>query len=202
MNIPNRITLSRLALSGVLFAVLALMEHGVARSSGTWAWIALALFVVATGTDWLDGHLARKYGQVSALGRVLDPFVDKVVVCGTFVFLSVLFPKFVPGWFTATILAREFLIHALRGYMESTGTDFSARGCGKLKMVLQCFSIGGVIILMGTENPALQGPAYPWKGGLAAATASTLLWLALISTLWSGWQYIQAGMHSLKGAGR
>ncbi|HMS15353.1 MAG TPA: CDP-diacylglycerol--glycerol-3-phosphate 3-phosphatidyltransferase [Planctomycetota bacterium] len=198
MNLPNRITLSRLGLAAVLFLLMALMEHEVIHSLGTWGWVVYVLFIVATGTDWLDGFVARKYGLVSPLGRILDPFVDKVVICGTYVFLTGLFPKFVPAWFTVAILAREFFVNALRGYLESRGIDFSARGSGKLKMILQSVSIGCVLFMMGTAHYGLFASPSPLSGGFVVQTTSILLVLALVSTLWSGWQYLQIGMRSLK----
>src|SRR5258707_1313425 len=95
-NLPNRITLARLAASIVLFVVLANVpieaEHYVSHSKspdGPFTFVnplgvvALILFVLVSASDWLDGYLARKYGQVTTIGRILDPFVDKVAVCGT-----------------------------------------------------------------------------------------------------------------------
>ncbi len=84
-NLPNQLTSLRLLLSLVLFGLIV----SECYMSSLW------LFVVAAGTDWLDGYFARKYGQVTTLGRILDPFADKVIVCGTFIFLLA-----VPGWAT------------------------------------------------------------------------------------------------------
>ena len=200
MNLPNRITLSRLGLSFALFVVLALMSEDVLPRIGAWGWIAWAMFFVATATDWLDGYIARRYQLVSPLGRILDPFVDKVVVCGTYVFLTALWPTYVPPWFTVIILGREFFVNALRGFMESRGVDFSAQRGGKIKMVFQCFSIGGILIMMGmrNENLILGNWACPWSGGLVSIVTSWLLWLALITTAYSGFQYATKGLRSLR----
>ena len=78
MNVPNQLTISRLVLSLALF-VLMTFEFYLAST---------IVFAIAAGTDWLDGYYARKYGQVTTLGRILDPFVDKIIVCGTFIFLG------------------------------------------------------------------------------------------------------------------
>jgi CDP-diacylglycerol--glycerol-3-phosphate 3-phosphatidyltransferase len=86
INLPNQITLGRLILAVVFFVLLAQFDIQHPR-----IWLldlCFALFIVAALTDWLDGYLARKHNQVTAFGRVLDPFVDKVLVCGTFVFLA------------------------------------------------------------------------------------------------------------------
>ena len=77
-NLPNQLTSLRLVLSVVLFFLMAY---------DCYLW-SLVLFIIGAGTDWIDGYYARKYGQVTTLGRILDPFADKVIVCGTFIFLA------------------------------------------------------------------------------------------------------------------
>ena len=113
---------------------------------------AFVLFIVAAGTDWLDGYYARKYGQVTTLGRILDPFADKVIVCGTFIFLAAI-PEYAAsapgacgrGWSWSS-WARELLVTALRSFLEERGSDFSANMAGKLKMVLQCVAAGACLL--------------------------------------------------------
>ena len=127
----------RLVLSVVLFCLIA-WEHYLA---------SLVLFVIAAGTDWLDGYFARKYGQVTTLGRILDPFADKVIVCGTFIFLAAIpdikdVPWGLQPWMVVVIVGRELLVTALRSFIEERGADFSAKMSGKLKMVLQCVAAG------------------------------------------------------------
>src|SRR5688572_3148906 len=78
LNLPNLITISRLFLSFVLFALIYIQDY--------W-FTAAVLFVVAASTDFLDGYIARKYGLITTLGRIMDPFVDKIIICGAFVFL-------------------------------------------------------------------------------------------------------------------
>ena len=82
-NVPNQLTAVRLALSVVLFVLLPL-EFYLA---------GLVVFVIAASTDWVDGYYARKYGQVTTLGRILDPFVDKIIVCGSFIYLAAVRPE-------------------------------------------------------------------------------------------------------------
>ncbi len=96
---------------------------------------------MAAGTDWLDGYWARKYGQVTTLGRILDPFVDKIIICGTFIFLAAVPDSGVAAWMAVVIVGRELLVTALRSYLEGEGADFSAIMSGKLKMVLQCVAV-------------------------------------------------------------
>src|SRR5262245_47496267 len=121
-NVPNAVTVSRVALTIVLFVLLT-KQHFVA---------SLALFLIAAGTDWVDGYWARKYGQITQLGRILDPFADKLIVCGTFIFLAAApqLPDGMPAsrvaaWMAVLILARELAVTALRSFIETQGGDFS-----------------------------------------------------------------------------
>src|SRR5581483_8450845 len=110
-NLPNGLTLARLALAFVLFALI---------SFEAWGW-ALLVFLVAAFTDWLDGYLARVQNLTSALGRNLDPLVDKVLLCGAFIFLL---PRgaeqgWLAPWMVTLVVARELIITSLRTYLES-----------------------------------------------------------------------------------
>ncbi len=142
-NLPNQLTSLRLLLSVVLFGLIS-AEQYIA---------ALVLFLVAVGTDWLDGYYARKYNQITTLGRILDPFADKVIVCGTFIFL-VATPgmladwRLLQAWMVVVIVGRELLVTALRSFLEERGSDFSANLSGKLKMVLQCVAAGSALIYL------------------------------------------------------
>ena len=133
-TVPNIISLARLVLALVLFALI----EGVA---GRQDLAALILFVFAAATDWVDGWYARKYGQVSRLGRIFDPLVDKVIVCGTFVLLADRTGSAILPWMALVIVVRELVVTAIRAEMERTGLDFSAAWSGKLKMVFQCAAI-------------------------------------------------------------
>lgn len=107
-----------------------------------WIW-ALALFALASFTDWLDGFLARVLNAGSVLGRVLDPLVDKVLITGAFIFLLPIGMRdgWLMPWMVVVVTAREFLITGLRGYLESRGVAFGADWLGKLKMMLQCAAV-------------------------------------------------------------
>jgi CDP-diacylglycerol--glycerol-3-phosphate 3-phosphatidyltransferase len=174
-NLPNQLTSLRLLLSVVLFGLIA----GKCYMSSLW------LFVIAAGTDWLDGYYARKYGQVTTLGRILDPFADKVIVCGTFIFLQVV-----------VIVGRELLVTALRSFIEERGSDFSAKMSGKLKMVLQCVAAGACMVflhyppLAGTARP--DAPAWVWWIMVLAT------WSAVVLTVYSGVVYVLAAVRLLR----
>jgi CDP-diacylglycerol--glycerol-3-phosphate 3-phosphatidyltransferase len=193
-NVPNRITLVRLILSVILFALIPL---------GFYRW-ALVFFVLAAGTDWLDGWYARKYQQVTQLGRILDPFCDKILICGVFILLAVemqgKFPWYarIAGWMAVVVVARELLVTVLRSLIEGAGGDFSAKFAGKLKMVFQCLAVGACLVALAHHQQAAgqtgQLVAIPdWL--LYLMTAS--IWLAVLSTLHSGYLYILVARSSL-----
>lgn len=183
LNLPNRITLSRLFLSLALFGILAAVQQGGIVAPGGWGWVAFLIFVVAAATDWVDGFVARRYGMVTVFGRIMDPFVDKVIVCGTFVSLSALHPAVVPPWMVVVIVGREFFVNSIRGFMESRGVSFAAEFPGKVKMFIQCLAASAVLLLMAIGDPDAFEPA--WLGWLARV----LMWATLASTVHSGWFY-------------
>ncbi len=171
LNAPNIVTVSRLLLAMVLFVLIDL--------DGLW-YAATAVFVVAAATDALDGFLARRYGLVTPLGRILDPFVDKIIVCGSFVFLLEHAPESgINAWMAVVILARELFITSLRGYLEKQGRDFSAAWSGKLKMVVQCIAVGASLLSM---ESALRSVGFLLFRDIA-------LWAAVAITIYSGVEY-------------
>ena len=182
-NIPNLVTVSRLALAAVLFVLIDL---------GNW-WITSAfLFVIAASTDALDGWLARRSGQITVLGRILDPFADKIIVGGTFVFL--LTPgrggaSGVTAWMVIIVLGREMFISSLRGFLEQQGKDFSASLSGKTKMVLQCVAL--TVALLSLES------SIQWRWLIP--TRDVLLWVAVVATVWSGLVYVHRAARLLGG---
>ncbi len=180
-NLPNQLTLSRLALSCVLFALLAYRFYLA----------SFALFVVAASTDWLDGYFARKWGQVTVLGRILDPFVDKVIVCGSFIFLVAEPHSGVKAWMTVVVVGRELLITAIRGFLEQHGADFSAQLSGKLKMVLQCVAVG--VCLFALYAAPHEAPGGSWHA-LCRWLVPASLWLAVAMTVFSGVAYVRTAM--------
>jgi len=185
-TVPNVISLTRLVLAIILFAVI----EGVA---GGQPLAALVLFVVAAATDWVDGWYARRFDQVSRLGRIFDPLVDKVIVCGTFVLLADRTGSALLPWMAVVIVVRELVVTAIRAEMERAGRDFSAGWSGKLKMVFQCVAIG--LELGSRVWPELAA------GGLSVhAAAVAVAWLAVLTTIWSGGEYIIAARPLLRSA--
>src|SRR5687768_9331901 len=158
-NLPNQLTWLRLALTVVMFCLIAWEQYA----------ISVVLFVVAASTDWLDGYFARKYNLVTTLGRILDPFADKVIICGTFVFLSAEYPvSGVHAWMAVVVVGRELLVTALRSFLEQQGADFSATLSGKLKMVLQCTA--AALSLYCLSIVTARGGVEPWLATVLKVT--------------------------------
>jgi CDP-diacylglycerol--glycerol-3-phosphate 3-phosphatidyltransferase len=129
----------------------------------------------------MDGYWARKYGQVTKLGRIFDPFVDKIIICGTFIALVEVADSGVASWMATTIVAREMLVTSLRGMIEGSGGDFSANQLGKWKMVVQCAA--AITILLALIYPTATALAVLGQG---------LLWAAILITIYSGFVYVLA----------
>ena len=183
---PNRITALRFLGALVLFTILATWGDGPAGSdSRLWSQVTFWLFVLAAMTDFVDGYLARRDGHVTAFGRIADPFVDKVLVLGTMIFLAEQpwsAPWF-PAWIVVVVLAREFLVTGIRGYVESVGGEFPADWFGKIKMIVQCVAIGVVFGIF----------AFPWPDVLRDALSvicHVCVWGTLATSVGSGCSYV------------
>lgn len=159
LNLPNLVTLSRLML---VFPLVFCFEAGLNR----WA---LVLFLLASGTDWLDGYLARRLGQTTALGAMLDPLVDKVLV--TAALLALASRNLVPAWSVTLILSREFLITGLRSAAAEEGISIPASIWGKAKTLVQVTAIALFLL----PAPSLAFPLY---------------WVAVGLTVFSGGEYV------------
>ncbi len=167
MNLANKITLSRLVLAGVFFGVLSFFDASGGRPQAALLYWALGLYVLACITDVIDGELARRYSGITTFGRVIDPFVDKVLVVGTFVFFAsshfALDGRSITGvqaWMVVIILIRELLVTDLRMVSESQGGSFAATYAGKMKMLVQSVTIGWVILSLAIGGPTYQGDWY------------------------------------------
>lgn len=182
LNAPNIITISRLVLSVILFTLISVWQ-------GKWCGVAAAvLFVIATLTDALDGYLARKYNLITQLGRILDPFADKIIVLGTLIFLLERPNSGVNAAMVVTILGREMLVTGLRSFLEQHGKDFSASWIGKVKMVVQSVALTASLLSL---TPDLRAQ---WL----LLTRDVFLWSAVGITLYSGWIYLQRALQLAK----
>ncbi len=181
MNIPNILTTARVVLAVILFILMPWKCYG----------ICTVLFLLAAATDFLDGWWARKFNLVSVFGRIMDPFADKLLVCGAFVYLSAIPELTNPGpnthgpawlllgpWMTVVILGRELLITSLRAVVERQGGDFSAKWIGKWKMGLQCVAIPACLLWLISPQAWLF-----W-------TMLLSLWGTVLITVYSGVDYV------------
>lgn len=145
MNVPNKITLSRLVCAVALFVLL----EWIGGTGDGLRWLfPFTLFALTAGTDWIDGYLARKLGQVTAFGRILDPLADKVVISGVLI-LALTYEEtqmHVPAWLVLLVVGREFLVSGLRGYLEGKGEPFGAGWSGKAKFTAQAIFCGAILL--------------------------------------------------------
>jgi CDP-diacylglycerol--glycerol-3-phosphate 3-phosphatidyltransferase len=212
-NVPNVLSSIRLVMAWVVFV---LIEAGA-------FWTAFVLFVVAVGTDWVDGWYARKFNQVTQLGRILDPFCDKVIICGTFIQVAAImlltgwpwYLRIMP-WMAVVVVARELLVTALRSAIEAAGGDFSASFAGKLKMLFQCFAVGSALVALALANTAVGDTAIDTRPANAVGWSFDLgkvpiwlqilmalsTWAAVWSTVSSGWDYVGAALRFSRKAGQ
>ncbi len=182
MNLPNKLTLGRLGLAFVLFALLWAMERSESDETRTVLGdVAFVLFLIAAITDTLDGWIARRYHLITEFGRVADPLMDKIIICGCLVFLSrfASLRDIIAPWMIVAILIRELLVTGLRGFAESKGVDFMSIFMGKAKMVTQCVAVAAAILYAGH----LAGQEW------ARVAVGVLIWASVVITVGSGVLY-------------
>ena len=198
-SLPNGLTMLRLVLAAAFFATLNAYRYP--DENVVWAHIAVWLFVLAAVTDAFDGYLARKWDATSTFGRIMDPFCDKVLVLGGFIYMAgprFLVPQWVEEgsfftmatgiypWMVAVMLARELLVTGFRGEAEAMGVSFGSNWWGKWKMILQSITIPTVIFFAITfktgEDRALSIAA-KWF-------CYVLVYLTVIVTIVSGLPYV------------
>ena len=207
-QLPNHLTLLRLVLAGVFFLILNQYRYPNDQSDLYWLSAAIVIFVLAALSDVLDGHLARKWHVESAFGRVMDPFCDKVLVLGAFIFLAG--PRFavcpadnptipigtvsgVYPWMITLILARELLVTSIRGQVEEKGIAFGANRFGKWKMAAQSAAIPLILVIVGLDPKASERGwlIYPRDAIVYGVVAITIL---------SGIPYVTSAIRAFRGA--
>ncbi|WP_206459178.1 CDP-diacylglycerol--glycerol-3-phosphate 3-phosphatidyltransferase [Anaerovorax sp. IOR16] len=167
MNLPNKLTMLRMLLIPVF--IITLMTG--------YSFIACGIFVLASLTDALDGHIARKYNLVTNFGKIMDPLADKLLVVSALSCLVELGQ--VASWMLIVILAREFAITSLRAVAAGDGIVIAAANSGKLKTILQMLAI----ILLLLQN-------YPFSLFTSVRVDVIVLWAAVFMTIYSGIEYI------------
>jgi CDP-diacylglycerol--glycerol-3-phosphate 3-phosphatidyltransferase len=188
LNVPNVLTAVRFLLSIVVFVLIPLGQYLA----------AMIIFIIAASTDWIDGWWARKYGQVTKLGRIFDPFVDKIIICGTFIYLAAEWPASgIAPWMAVVVVGREMLVTAIRGFIEQQGGDFSAQFMGKLKMVFQCVAaVASMLALAHFQSESLESSSFSLPAWLYW-TLHVSVFLAWFTTVYSGLEYVIAAARIL-----
>lgn len=186
MNIPNRITLSRICLIPIFILLLSYpFDWGEWHIGGEQLpyvhLVAVIIFAIASATDWLDGYYARKYNLVTNLGKFLDPMADKLLVSAAFILTVAL--EMAPAWIVIVIISREFAVTGLRLVAAGEGTVLAAGQLGKLKTVLQIFAI----IFLLLHNVPFASIGIPLD--------IILLYAALLITIISGVEYFVKNWH-------
>ena len=160
MNLPNYITLTRIAAIPLLIWILCTPR--LSDTSGDREILASTVFILASMTDGIDGYLARKRGQITTMGMLLDPLADKLLIAAAFVTLVQFNPALVPAWIAVVIIGREFLVSGLRSIAASEGFTIQASELGKFKMLVQIISVVAVILARRWHDwPVGSGYVFP-----------------------------------------
>ena len=192
MTLANKVTSGRFFLTLAYFVLLALVVRADSADHRSLLLdIGFGLFLLVAFGDVLDGYLARKYGEVTHFGRIADPFVDKILVCGSFIFFLSIEPlrDVFHAWFVVVVLAREFLVQGIRSAAEASGIAFGANSWGKQKTLVQNLAVGTAICTASHLADA------EW----ALMLTKVLMWLALVSTVVSGAVYIVSARGLFRG---
>ena len=176
MNLPNTLSVTRIFLVPLLVVVLLTKFEGRMILGVRKELVGAAIFGLASFTDWLDGYLARRRGQVTALGQFIDPFADKLLTIAAFI--SLVQMDLAPAWMVAIIIGREFAVTALRSLAHARGAAMPASPLGKIKMVAQVVAILALILAHGQYWP------FFWIGQGA-------LWVVVVTALVSGADYFR-----------
>lgn len=191
MNIPNRITVSRIFLIPI-FMIVMLVPFDWGQMSFLGAdmpvthFVGALIFILASTTDWVDGHYARKYNLVTNMGKFLDPLADKLLVSAALIVLVEL--GYAPSWIVIIIISREFAVTGLRLLLAGEGEVVAANMLGKIKTWTQIIAISALLL----HNIIFA--LIPFRFDILA------LWVAMFFTIWSGWDYFAKNSHVLKNS--
>src|SRR5438445_850466 len=177
MNVPNSLTIARIFFVPLMVAALV-QENVVVHLGGvavTNEWLALAIFLAAAGTDLLDGFLARRWGQITTIGTLLDPIADKLLISAALI--SLVQVHATPAWMVVMIIGREFAVSGLRGIAAVEGYTIKASELGKTKMIAQVVAIS--FLLLSIRHPNL------------AAVAQWMMWGVVVFTIASAVDYFR-----------
>ena len=182
MNLPNRLTLVRVLLTPILLAVMTIdFQINMA--------VALAIFVLASVTDWLDGQLARRNNMITTFGKFLDPIADKMLIFAAFLGFLHVDCVWRLEWVIFIAIARELLVASARMLAASDGNKIAADFWGKAKTVLQMIAVIAVLVLEQAKDMNLVSNDF---SGVIYTIGSVLMWLTAVMTVFSGVNYLLA----------
>jgi len=180
MNLPNKITVSRVLLIP-FFMLIMLVDFGWGNLTFLGAempvehFVGGLVFIIASVTDWIDGHFARKFNLVTNMGKFLDPLADKLLVSAALIILVEL--GYAPSWIVIIIISREFAVTGLRLILAGSGEVVAANQLGKIKTWTQIIAISCLL---------LHNSIFEW---INIPFGTIMLYVALFFTIWSGWDY-------------
>ena len=171
LNIPNILAFIRLLLAPLMYLLLVNQDAAIFEGiHPSWLnYFAAFIFVLASATDFFDGHIARTFDQITVMGKILDPLADKMLTLAGF--LGLMMQGIASPWAIYLILTRELFVTGLRVSAVAEGIDIAASWMGKVKTVTQMIAIGFLLMR--------------WPGG------TTFLWIATALTLYSGYEYVR-----------
>ncbi len=176
-NLANTLSLARILGVPVLIFLLFFPSRIICL-------LTMLLFILIALTDMVDGFVARKYNQITNLGKFLDPLADKILICSVLVMLVDL--AWVEGWIAIVIISREIVVTGHRAIAAEQGKVIAADKFGKLKTILQILALCPLLL------------HYPWFGINPVPAGKLLLWLALIVTIFSGCNYLRSSYRVLQ----
>ncbi|TGB04737.1 CDP-diacylglycerol--glycerol-3-phosphate 3-phosphatidyltransferase [Halobacillus salinus] len=189
MNLPNKITLSRIMLIPIFILLMSVpFEWGAyemgERDLPISHLVGALIFIIASTTDWIDGQIARKYNLVTNLGKFLDPLADKLLVSAALILLVEI--GLAPAWVVIVIISREFAVTGLRLVAAGEGTVLAASQMGKLKTTLQILAISLLLL-------------HNWPFAFVSFPVGTIvLYAALFITILSGYDYFKKNWHVMR----
>ena len=174
MNLPNKLTMLRIFMIPIFIIVMLLNIENKYL-------IACVIFLVASATDALDGHIARKHNLITDFGKFMDPLADKLLVLSALI--CMVESGLVPAWMTIVIVARELTVSILRAIAAADGKVIAASGGGKLKTITQMLAI--TILLLGANN----------VNSMILLVGNILILVSTLLTIQSGWEYLYKNKH-------
>ena len=194
LALPNILTYARIAAVPLVVAIL--FWHSI-LNGGLWLrWVALGIFISAGVTDILDGYFARMWGQQSSLGRMLDPIADKLLVGACLLMLAA--EETIRGWSllaAAIILCREILVSGLREYLAELRVSVPVSRLAKWKTTWQLVAVG--FLIAGDAGDKAFSELFKQETLIITNIGLALLWLSALVTLYTGWDYMRAGVRHM-----